>query len=81
MKKRIEEMFCFAVIDNDGIEGIPAMQTPIGPMPLVGADLDRMRSLLGAVMSLEAHHGKKVRLYKFSRKEEIDWRAQLGIKV
>ncbi len=77
MKLTINELYCFAVTDSDGSEGIPAIHTHIGPMPLVGADLDRIKSFLPAVEQLEKHHKNEVRCYRFTKKIEIDWKKDL----
>lgn len=76
MKKgfRISELFCFAVIDDDDIEGVPAIQTATGAMPLVGADMDRVESLKVVARALQVASGKKVRLYRFTGKQEIEWK-------
>lgn len=74
MKPRIEELFCFAIVGEDGIEGVPAIQNGSVVMPLMGADMERMGSLKDAAREVEAQNpGKKVRLYKFTQKEEILW--------
>lgn len=74
--EKIEEMFCFAAVDDNGDEGILAIHTDTGPMPLVGGgDTDRITSLLSAAKHIEKNLGKEVRLYKFTHKEEIDWKS------
>ena len=70
---KITEMYCFAVEDGEGGEGIPAILMGDVNMPLVGADLERMKSWLPLVKASLAPLGK-VRLYRFTTQEEIDWR-------
>lgn len=69
---RITEMFCFAVSDkDDDDEGIPAMDTRLGPMPLIGADVTRIDSLLPYAQKCADEIGKPLRIYKFSQREQI----------
>lgn len=74
MNERITELFCYAVIGEDGIEGVPAVKSQLGPLPLMGADTTRMLSFKRFAELVEKNTGKPVRLYRFSQKEEIDWK-------
>lgn len=68
---RIDEMFAFVCLDDDGTEGIPAIQTPMGPVPLLGADLKRIDSLRPYAENL-SKTGKKVTLVKFTNRVELE---------
>lgn len=70
---RITEMFCFAVVGEDDDEGIPAVSLRGTYLPLVGADAARLESLIPAVQELQKQTKNKIRLYKFTNKEELDY--------
>ena len=65
---KITEMWCYAIYDKDeDDEGVIA----IGVTPLVGADRDRMESLLHPAQFVADVHGKPVRLYRFTNRELV----------
>lgn len=69
---RITEMFCFAVSDkSDDDEGVLAVATLLGPMPLVGADTARIESLMPHAQKAADELGKPLRIYKFTHREQI----------
>jgi hypothetical protein len=68
----ISEVWAYIVLDDDGTEGIPAFASPMGPMPMVGADEERMRSLRGIAEGIARDMGKQVTLCRFSVREEIE---------
>lgn len=71
-KHRIAELFCFACIDTDGDEGVPAIEGPNGMvLPLMGSDRARMDSLRHAAQSVADQSGKPVRLLRFRQMEEV----------
>lgn len=72
---KITELFCYVVTGDDGDEGVPAFAYQGVAMPMMGADLARMRSLRQIADQIEVDTTKQVRLYKFTTKEEIDWRT------
>lgn len=68
---RIETVYAFIVVDDDGTEGIPAIQSPEGGwVPLVGADLERVSSLRELVPFVA--RGKRVTLAHFTRRQDIE---------
>jgi hypothetical protein len=69
---RIEQLYAFVVVDDDGTEGIPAIPSPDGPLPLVGADMERVDSLRGVAVMLATHLGKPITLCQFSERTEVD---------
>ena len=70
---RITEMFAFVVEDSGpDDEGVPAIETPRGVLPLMGADTQRMMSLKPFVQHLANQMNKPVRLLKFTTMEEVE---------
>ncbi len=74
MKKIIEELYCFAVTGDDGIEGVPAFSISNSMYPMMGSDLERMKSIVHIAKDIEDNHNKKVKLYRFTNKEELPWK-------
>lgn len=70
---RIDKLFAFVVIDDDGTEGIPAFLAPGGTaMPMVGADLARVDSLRPIAQKFARESDKTVRLYVFDNRAEVE---------
>jgi len=73
---RVEQMFAFIVIDDDGTEGIPAVQTKSMGfptfLPLVGADMARIDSLRHFAVQVAREMKKPVTLVKFTHREEVE---------
>lgn len=69
----VNHVFAFLVVDTDGTEGIPAFQGPQGPMPMIGADPERMKSIEPIAQAMATGIDKKVELVKFSTREHITW--------
>lgn len=69
---RIDQIFAWVITDkSDGTEGIPAWQNGGTWMPMVGADMDRMKSLRPAAQQVADMHGAEVRLTQFSTRRVI----------
>lgn len=68
----ITEMFAFVVEESPGEEGIPAVHTERGWMPLVGADMTRVDSIRGHAQRVADESGLDVRLVRFSVIEEVE---------
>lgn len=69
---KITELYCFAVDDKDeDDEGVPAIDTELGLMPLMGADLERITSLLPKVQDVANQIGKPLRIYHFTNKRQV----------
>lgn len=69
---KITEMFCFAVDDSgEKDEGVPAFESGRMMWPLMGADLTRVESLMPIAQKIADETGKPIRIYKFSRREQI----------
>lgn len=75
---RITEIYAFIAIDpRDDNEGIPAISGPWQDgqevmMPLVGADRERIISLLSLAQDLCTRSGKPMRLVRFSQMEILE---------
>lgn len=70
--KKIDAMYCYVVDEEDGGEGIPAVQTPDGAwMPLVAGDLARLESLKPVAQAFANKLQKPMRLLKFTGKEVL----------
>lgn len=69
---KIDQMFAYVVMDDDDTEGIPAIESPMGPMPLVGADMARVESLNPIAQHMATSLGKEVTLVRFSVRETIE---------
>lgn len=68
--KRIEAVYVFTVVDN-GIESVPAVQGAVGPMPMICTQPEFLHCWKPAVELCEMM-GKKVKLVKFSQREEME---------
>ncbi len=70
---RIDQMFAFIVVDDDGTEGIPAFLAPGGTaMPMVGADMARVESLRPIARRMARELKKPVTLCKFTTREILE---------
>ena len=66
----ITEMYAFVAKDEDG-EGVIGMKTEDGWMPLVGADMARVASLIPHALAVAKASGKEVVLKKFELVETV----------
>lgn len=69
---KIEQVFAFIVLDEDGTEGIPAIMFNGTALPLLGADMARVNSLRAIVRLDPALAGKRITLAKFSVRENLE---------
>jgi hypothetical protein len=76
---RINEIFAFIVLDDDGTEGVPAILTPLEEIggfpvlkPLMGADLAHIDSLRRYVQQDPLLSGKKITIAKFSVRTDLE---------
>lgn len=63
---KIERMYAWIATDNTGEDGIPAVHTPHGPLPLVGSDKARIESFRHMAEEVNRDHGFPVRLVEFT---------------
>lgn len=68
----IKKLFAFVVVDEDGDEGLCAMQTSEGWVPLVGSDIARVDYLRPAAAICAKQSGKVVHLRRFTNMEIVD---------
>jgi hypothetical protein len=70
----IECLYAFIAQSDEG-EGVMAAQVVIGGtptmLPLVGADLKRIKSLLPIAKQISQESGRPYRIYKFENKVDI----------
>lgn len=75
MPQKIGSIYCYVMTEDNGDEGIPAASAYIDGrlmfLPMVGADLERVKSLLPRVQEISNATGKSFRLMKFSEAEDI----------
>lgn len=72
---RIDQMYAFIVLDDDGTEGVPAVMMPGHfPMlvPLMGADMARVDSIRDIIQHDPTLKGKKITLAKFTVRENLE---------
>lgn len=69
---RIEQMYAFIAEDRGpGDEGVTAFKGPLGWMPMVAADEARVESLREVAREM-ARAGKRIKLVRFSVREEVE---------
>jgi hypothetical protein len=69
---RVTEMYAFVMSDTEpDDEGIPAI--PLGPlmMPMTGADMNRVASLMPHAQKIANRSGKQLRIMRFTGIEKI----------
>jgi hypothetical protein len=74
-KLHIDAIWVFVSSDKDGNEGVIAIETAAGMMPLIAADEDRLKSLRPIAKQVAAGRaatGKEVKLIKFTMREELE---------
>lgn len=70
--KRIHALYAWVAEHPNGAEGLCGAMTPNQMMPLVGADIERMRSLRSFAELTRAATGFPVRLIRFSRRDDLE---------
>lgn len=70
---RIESMYAF-VTEDEGPddEGVIGFMANTGWMPMVGADMARVKSLKPIAQGIARTTGKKVKLLHFTNREELE---------
>lgn len=69
---KIDEIFAFVSLDDEG-EGIIGFLSSSGQwMPLVGADMKRVEALRPIAKDIAQQSGKTVRLLHFSTRHELE---------
>jgi hypothetical protein len=68
---RIDALWAFISVDDDGNEGLCGYPLDGMTMPMIAADGDRVASLVGLAERLALMTGKKIKLIKLSAREEF----------
>lgn len=70
----IDALYAWIATEPDGGEGVIAAVLPgiPGITPLIGADMDRIRSYRTFAMMARAETGYPVRLVRFSRRDDLE---------
>jgi hypothetical protein len=71
--RRIDEIWAFIAVDDDGNEGICAapLQRGMLSVPLIAADAARLTSVMPIAQQMADMFGRDVRLVKFSTRDVI----------
>ena len=72
MPKTIDALYAWVATEPSGDEGVCGAQIGDTHYPLVGADIDRVKSLRGHAELLREATGYPVRLVRFSRREDLE---------
>lgn len=72
MAFKMEKLHAFIATENDGTEGVVAMYTGIGWMPMVAADFERVQSLKPKALEIARATGKRIVLAEFSVRTDIE---------
>jgi len=69
----INQMYAFVSEDSGpDDEGIVGFHTDTGWMPMVGADMDRIKSLKPIAQAIAKETGKKIKVLCFTNREELE---------
>jgi len=69
----IDQMYAFIQLDpTDNTEGVIAYLTGTGWMPMVGADMARIKYLRPFAQEVANSTGNPVKLIRFTNREELD---------
>ena len=68
----IDALYAWVATEPDGGEGVCSAQLGDVHMPLVGADMERIKSLRRYAELARAASGYPVRLVRFSRREDLE---------
>lgn len=71
-KLKVDQMWAFVVMDDDGDEGVPAVKMNGNFYPLVGADMARAKSVREQAVEVSNGTGRPVELRRFTTMEVIE---------
>ena len=66
----IEEIYAF-VAENERGEGIMGFGSPMGIVPMIGADMERVKQLYPMALKMSQATKKKFKILRFSKREDI----------
>ena len=69
---RIATLWAWVTVGDDDEEGVCAMMTRNGPMPLIGADEVRLRELRPYAEMVASFSERPVRLVRFDTRTEVE---------
>lgn len=70
---KINELWAWVSVDaEDQNEGIITLGSPMGPLPMIGADKDRMLSMRQLASQAAKNSGIQVKLIRFTTREDIE---------
>lgn len=79
---KIDSLYAYLAVGKDGDEGIMAASLPVNGqmtlMPMVGADIDRIKSLLPMARHIALSSGFTFKIYRFDNKVEITEEIELA---
>lgn len=70
--RTIDAIYAWVATNRDGSEGIVSTMMGDTHMPLIGADVDRMKALRSAAEYIRQASGCPVRLVRFSHREDME---------
>ena len=68
----INALMAFVACDENGNEGLIAMKSPQGAMPMVCADSRVMHQMRPAAQQIAERTGMKIKLLRFAVREELE---------
>lgn len=68
---RITDIHAIVTVGDDDEEGIPAMMSPAGPIPLIASDRVRLDQIKAMAQNIADATGKNFKVVRFSVREEI----------
>lgn len=71
-KQRVESIFAFCLVDDDGDEGIVCVESLGGPQPLIGADVARVDSLRPIAQELATQWRKPITVRYFEHGRDVE---------
>ena len=69
--KKITEMYAFVCTEEDGTEGIPAVSDRGMMLPMTGADMKRVESLIPMAQGIANLTGRPMKIVRFHQMEKI----------
>jgi len=68
---RINQLFAFVIVDDDGTEGVVGVRLGDQWFPLMGADMARVDSMKALVKADPMLRGRKITILRFGDREDI----------
>lgn len=72
MPDRCDQIFAFICTDDDGNEGVAAQMTPMGWMPLLGANQERIDSCRDVAQGIADATGSPIELVVFTNRTSVE---------